>query len=42
MPWPAELAADVAGVTTADFDILDAADRSIDESLDLVAIAVRG
>jgi SAM-dependent methyltransferase len=44
-PWPAELAADVAGVTTADFDLVDAGDeqdgRGIDDSLDLIAIAVR-
>ncbi|BBZ14696.1 class I SAM-dependent methyltransferase [Mycobacterium branderi] len=40
-PWPAELLADVAAVTTADFDLVDAADRDIDDSLDLVAIAVR-
>ncbi|ORV18158.1 class I SAM-dependent methyltransferase [Mycobacterium celatum] len=40
-PWPADLLTDVAAVTTADFDLVDAADRGIDESLDLVAIAVR-
>lgn len=40
-PWPAELLADVAAVTSGDFDILDAAERKIDDSLDLVAIAVR-
>jgi SAM-dependent methyltransferase len=40
-PWPAELLADVASVTTDDFDLLDAAGRDIDDSLDLVAIAVR-
>jgi SAM-dependent methyltransferase len=40
-PWPAELLADVAAVTSADFDVLDADDRDIDDSLDLVAIAVR-
>jgi SAM-dependent methyltransferase len=38
-PWPADLLADVASVTTNDFDLLD--DRNIDHSLDLVAIAVR-
>jgi SAM-dependent methyltransferase len=38
-PWPAELLADVAAVTGADFDVVD--DRDIDASLDLVAIAVR-
>ncbi|UQX11821.1 class I SAM-dependent methyltransferase [Candidatus Mycobacterium methanotrophicum] len=40
-PWPAELLADVAAVSTADFDIVDADARSIDDSLDLIAIAVR-
>lgn len=40
-PWPPELLADVASVTTADFDIVEAEEREIDESLDLVAIAVR-
>jgi hypothetical protein len=43
-PWPAELLADVAAVTCADFDIVEAATheaRHIDDSLDLVAIAVR-
>jgi SAM-dependent methyltransferase len=40
-PWPAELLADVASVTVDDFDLVDAQDRDIDESLDLVAIAVR-
>ena len=40
-PWPAELLADVAAVTIDDFDLTDAADRNIDDSLDLVAIAVR-
>ncbi|OBH15379.1 class I SAM-dependent methyltransferase [Mycolicibacter terrae] len=40
-PWPAELLADVAAVTSTDFDILHAAERAIDDSLDLVAIAVR-
>jgi SAM-dependent methyltransferase len=40
-PWPDELLADVAAVTTADFDILEASERDIDDSLDLVAIAVR-
>ena len=40
-PWPAELLADVASVSTSDFDLLEAAERDIDESLDLVAIAVR-
>lgn len=40
-PWPAELLADVTAVTTADFDLIDAAARDIDDSLDLVAITVR-
>jgi hypothetical protein len=52
-PWPTDLLADVASIGTADFDLLDArdlpgslrssppADRDIDDSLDLVAIAVR-
>jgi len=42
-PWPADLLNDVASVTTADFDLIDAEDghRNIDDSLDLVAIAVR-
>ena len=40
-PWPDDLLTDIASVTTDDFDIVNAADRDIDESLDLVAIAVR-
>ena len=40
-PWPADLLADVESVRTDDFDLLDARERAIDESLDLVAIAVR-
>jgi SAM-dependent methyltransferase len=44
-PWPPELAADVAAVTTDDFDMVEAEDasdgRDIDDSLDLIAIAVR-
>ncbi|MDT5132604.1 MAG: hypothetical protein QOE41_1915 [Mycobacterium sp.] len=43
-PWPAELLAYVAAVTSADFDIVEVAtDRAhhIDDSLDLIAIAVR-
>lgn len=40
-PWPADLLADVASVRADDFDLADAADRDIDGSLDLVAIAVR-
>ncbi|WAJ46771.1 class I SAM-dependent methyltransferase [Mycobacterium sp. Aquia_216] len=41
VPWPPELAADVAAVTVDDFDLVAAGDRDIDGSLDLVAIAVR-
>lgn len=37
-PWPAELTADVAAVTTDDFELLEA---DIDASLDLVAVAVK-
>jgi hypothetical protein len=37
-PWEPELTADVAAVTTADFDINT---HDIDASLDLIAIAVR-
>jgi SAM-dependent methyltransferase len=42
-PWTPELTADVAAVTTADFDMVDSndSDRDIDNSLDLIAIAVR-
>ncbi|WP_134427134.1 class I SAM-dependent methyltransferase [Mycobacterium ulcerans] len=43
-PWSAELTADVAAVTTADFDIIGAGlepAHEIDDSLDLIAIAVR-
>jgi SAM-dependent methyltransferase len=40
-PWPAQLLADVAAVTAADFDIVSAEARDIDDSLDLLAIAVR-
>ena len=40
-PWPPELLSDVASITTDDFEIVDAWQRDIDESLDLVAIAVR-
>jgi SAM-dependent methyltransferase len=44
-PWPPTLLADVAAVETADFDIIEAGNthdnRDIDDSLDLVAIAVR-
>jgi SAM-dependent methyltransferase len=41
-PWPPELAADVAAVTTDDFDLIEAGEgRNIDDSLDLIAVAVR-
>lgn len=40
-PWPADLLADVASLRTADFELVDASARDIDESLDLVAVAVR-
>jgi SAM-dependent methyltransferase len=43
-PWPTDLLADVATVAAADFDIVEAGTveaRHIDDSLDLVAIAVR-
>ncbi|OBI45258.1 class I SAM-dependent methyltransferase [Mycobacterium colombiense] len=44
-PWPPELTADVAAVTTGDFDLVEASvgadtGRHIDDSLDLIAIAV--
>lgn len=41
-PWSPRLVADVAAVTTADFDLVERGVRDIDASLDLVAIAVRG
>jgi SAM-dependent methyltransferase len=40
-PWADDLLADVESVRTEDFDLLDARDHDIDDSLDLVAIAVR-
>jgi len=40
-PWPTDLLADVAALATDDFELVDAEDRDIDRSLDLVAIAVR-
>ena len=43
-PWPEDLLADVASVTTDDFDLIEAGGRNsadINDSLDLVAIAVR-
>ena len=40
-PWPPDLIADVASVTTDDFDLIAADLRDIDDSLDLIAVAVR-
>lgn len=40
-PWAEDLLADVAAVRCEDFDLLTDDERDIDESLDLVAIAVR-
>jgi SAM-dependent methyltransferase len=40
-PWPADLLADITSIRTDDFDLVEAASRNIDDSLDLVAIAVR-
>ena len=40
-PWSDELLADVAAVRAEDFELLADSDRNIDDSLDLVAIAVR-
>jgi SAM-dependent methyltransferase len=40
-PWPTDLLTDVAAVRIDDFDLLPAGERDIDESLDLVALAVR-
>ena len=41
-PWPPELIGDVAAVTTDDFEIVAAGHgREIDDSLDLIAVAVR-
>ncbi len=43
-PWPPDLLADVAAITTVDFDIVEAqtdVTRHINDSLDLIAIAVR-
>jgi SAM-dependent methyltransferase len=42
-PWPDDLLADVAGVRSDDFELLEAGtdDCDIDASLDLVAVAVR-
>lgn len=43
-PWPPELLSDVSAVTTDDFDLVESGERDtrhIDDSLDLVAVAVR-
>ncbi|WP_167104049.1 bifunctional 2-polyprenyl-6-hydroxyphenol methylase/3-demethylubiquinol 3-O-methyltransferase UbiG [Mycobacterium sp. DL592] len=40
-PWTDDLLADVTAVQCEDFELLDAGQRDIDDSLDLVAIAVR-
>ena len=40
-PWPEDLLADVAAVQCADFEIVEESMRNIDDSLDLLAIAVR-
>lgn len=40
-PWPDQLLADVAGITTADFAVCDAETGDIDASLDLIAVAER-
>lgn len=40
-PWPDALLADVAAVSCDDFELLDSTKCDIDDSLDLVAIAVR-
>jgi SAM-dependent methyltransferase len=45
-PWPADLLADISRIGTEDFDLIDSADANpaaapIDDSLDLVAVAVR-
>jgi SAM-dependent methyltransferase len=40
-PWSTKLLADVASVRVDDFDLLDARECEIDDSLDLVTIAVR-
>jgi SAM-dependent methyltransferase len=39
-PWPPELEADVAAVTCDDFEMVESGRRDIDDSLDLIAIAV--
>lgn len=40
-PWSEDLLADVAAVRADDFEIVESGARNIDDSLDLVAIAVR-
>jgi hypothetical protein len=39
--WSDGLRADVASVTAADFAVVDAAKRPVDESLDLIVLARR-
>jgi SAM-dependent methyltransferase len=39
-PWSPQLAADVAAVSADDFDLMESGSRNIDDSLDLIAIAV--
>ncbi|MCW1959602.1 MAG: class I SAM-dependent methyltransferase [Mycobacterium sp.] len=39
--WPEDLLSDVAAVRCTDFEIVGAGDREIDDSLDLLAIAVK-
>jgi SAM-dependent methyltransferase len=41
VPWPEDLLADVAAVRCEDFEIIGEQERDIDDSLDLLAIAVR-
>ncbi|WP_448221549.1 class I SAM-dependent methyltransferase [Gordonia iterans] len=40
-PWPDQLVEDVAGITAADFEIVEQFERDIDTSLDLLAVARR-
>ena len=40
-PWPEDLLTDVAAVAAEDFDVIEDCHRNIDDSLDLLAIAVR-
>jgi len=39
-PWSDDLLTDVAAVAADDFDIVECGERNIDDSLDLVAVAV--